>query len=390
MFAASLNTLKRRTTQLLKGEEGKRNDDDTLDSLEYAGIESVNSFAPVGNVIIRYELQHENTSDPEEAAFLVPLGDSDGLSVGTIRSKFPMPGQYHFRFKAPTSDGSFGGYVWVDLANDGELAPTFRGDIHMKVLKLPDTVSSRSQKSLSAGQTSASQLSRPGLGTASPGGSGLVDDSPSPPLPRGVPAAEPMLLESDTAVPAAPPRRSVAPPDDLMELGVNMCMQDQSPARSLSASPTASPPAPSPPPVVMLDRNQLVAEREAKEKARVDEANRVHQERRMAEDQLKKDKLKMSNKLYDEMDRWAKTPDGQSFKDIRTLLSTMHNVVWQGSGWQQLSLAELVAKDSNVKKYYRKAILMCHPDKQTEADPEQQVRADRIFNALNEAFKAES
>ena len=49
-----------------------------------------------------------------------------------VRSSFPPPGQYHFRFKvhgrsafkshqnrtaqAPTSDGSFGGWVWIDLA----------------------------------------------------------------------------------------------------------------------------------------------------------------------------------------------------------------------------------------------------------------------------------
>lgn len=28
----------------------------------------------------------------------------------------------------------------------------------------------------------------------------------------------------------------------------------------------------------------------------------------------------------------AKTPDGQSYKEIRTLLSTMHSVMWDGGG----------------------------------------------------------
>ena len=36
---------------------------------------------------------------------------------------------------------------------------------------------------------------------------------------------------------------------------------------------------------------------------------------------------------------------------------------------------------------YRKAILMCHPDKQKDAPPEQVYRADRIFNALSESWK---
>uniref|UniRef100_A0A7S1SFU5 J domain-containing protein n=1 Tax=Alexandrium catenella TaxID=2925 RepID=A0A7S1SFU5_ALECA len=194
--------------------------------------------------------------------------------------------------------------------------------------------------------------------------------------------AIPQQVQGGMAIPRVVP----APPDDLMELGVTASPSPPtpSPVGSVGGSPSRSPPTPTPP----LDRAKLVAEREAAEKARVDEANRVHAERRQSEEQLKKDKLKMSNKLYAEMDGWAKTPDMQSFKDIRTLLSTVHTVMWPNAGWQPLTLSELVAKDSNVKKYYRKAVLMCHPDKQTEADPERQVRADRIFQALNEAFKA--
>mmetsp|Transcript_96095 Transcript_96095/g.299281 ORF Transcript_96095/g.299281 Transcript_96095/m.299281 type:complete len:253 (-) Transcript_96095:84-842(-) len=246
----------------------------------------------------------------------------------------------------------------------------------MKVLKLPDGASRCSHKSLSSGQGAAVQppvQPKAGLGFA-------ADPAEMSP---GASPRQPSLFE-DPAPPRTAPPPPPRPPDDLMEIGFTA---SPSPSGSPSGSPPMSPPTPAPPPVVMPDRRKLVAEREAQERARVEEANRVHAERRASEEQLKRDKLKMTNHLYAEMDTWAKTADGQSFKDVRTLLSTVHSVIWPDSGWQQLPLSELVAKDSNVKKYYRKAILLCHPDKQQEADPERQVRADRIFQALNEAFK---
>lgn len=397
MFAASFSTLKKRTKEftkeLLKGEDGGgggaggggggRRLDDELDGLEPGEL---SNFAPVGQMILRYEVQNGTVADQESSAFLLPMPDADAsITGGLIRSNFPMPGQFHFRFKAPTGDGSFGGFVWVDLANDKEFAPVYRGEIYMKVLKLPDGVKTLTHTSIAGGlasfQTSASRPPPPPVQTgAGPLGSAVdaFGAMPASQLPQ-MPTSQPSVQTSP------PPRVAPAPPDDLMELGAAMSPPSSSPGGS---PPSRSPPTPTPPPVVMPDRAKLVAEREAAEKAAVDAANRVHTERRNSEEQLKKDKLHMSNKLYAEMDGWAKTADGQNFKDVRTLISTVHTVLWPNSGWQPLPLSELVAKDSNVKKYYRKAVLMCHPDKQTEADPERQVRADRIFQALNEAFKA--
>eukprot|EP00446_Apocalathium_sp_SHHI-4_P017879 CAMPEP_0177277516 /NCGR_PEP_ID=MMETSP0367-20130122/68830_1 /TAXON_ID=447022 ORGANISM="Scrippsiella hangoei-like, Strain SHHI-4" /NCGR_SAMPLE_ID=MMETSP0367 /ASSEMBLY_ACC=CAM_ASM_000362 /LENGTH=370 /DNA_ID=CAMNT_0018734099 /DNA_START=130 /DNA_END=1244 /DNA_ORIENTATION=- len=111
------------------------------------------------------------------------------------------------------------------------------------------------------------------------------------------------------------------------------------------------------------------------------------QEQLEKDEKLRADKVKSSNDIGTQLDEWAKTPDGQSFKDIKVLISTMHTALWPDSGWKELSLSELLGGPAAVKKWYRKAILVVHPDKQTEAPPDQQVRADRIFQALNEAFK---
>lgn len=50
-------------------------------------------------------------------------------------------------------------------------------------------------------------------------------------------------------------------------------------------------------------------------------------------------------------------------RNIRALLSTLHTVLWEGENrWKPVGMADLVTPDQ-VKKYYRKAALVVHPDK---------------------------
>lgn len=50
-------------------------------------------------------------------------------------------------------------------------------------------------------------------------------------------------------------------------------------------------------------------------------------------------------------------------RNIRALLSTLHTVLWEGeTRWKTVGMADLVTPDQ-VKKYYRKAVLIVHPDK---------------------------
>lgn len=54
--------------------------------------------------------------------------------------------------------------------------------------------------------------------------------------------------------------------------------------------------------------------------------------------------------------------DGKE-RNIRALMSTMHTVLWDGeTRWKPVSMSELLTPDQ-VKKYYRKAVLVVHPDK---------------------------
>ncbi|CAI9534866.1 unnamed protein product [Staurois parvus] len=71
-------------------------------------------------------------------------------------------------------------------------------------------------------------------------------------------------------------------------------------------------------------------------------------------------------------------------RNIRALLSTMHTVLWEGeTKWKPISMADLVTPEQ-VKKVYRKAVLVVHPDKATGQPYEQYAKM--IFMELNDAW----
>mmetsp|Transcript_56796 Transcript_56796/g.164790 ORF Transcript_56796/g.164790 Transcript_56796/m.164790 type:complete len:445 (+) Transcript_56796:184-1518(+) len=437
LFAQSLNTLKKRATnlanELVKGDEAKKRAEDVhigqpsaetqhaLKSFVVNGQQSLHGFGE-GPIIVRYEVQNGDDGERDLAAFPLPSA-SAALTLGHVRKSFPVPGRYHFRFKATSLDGGFGGYIWMDLANDAEVVPFFRGDICMKALRVPDdadappAVESLPNSALSAAAMASASMAPASAGVSpepSPGSTppraqspdSLSFERPSPPqqfrqqLQQQLPQAPPQQQPQAQFVPQQPQQPSAAsrseassspmaapgPPDDLMDFGGaggGMGLSQSMMAQSSSLSGSASPPSPP----VVLDREKLKAEREAWEQKQVRDAAARQAEQLRKDEQLKADKVQEGNKVDAEMNAWAKTSDGQAYKDIKVLLSTMHTVTWAGCQWKELPLSELVSGPSTVKKHYRRAILLCHPDKQTEAEPEQQVRADRIFQALNEAFK---
>ncbi|XP_051563119.1 putative tyrosine-protein phosphatase auxilin isoform X4 [Myxocyprinus asiaticus] len=71
-------------------------------------------------------------------------------------------------------------------------------------------------------------------------------------------------------------------------------------------------------------------------------------------------------------------------RNIRALLSTMHTVLWEGeTRWKPVGMADLVTPEQ-VKKIYRKAVLVVHPDKATGQPYEQYAKM--IFMELNDAW----
>ncbi|XP_026519159.1 cyclin-G-associated kinase-like [Terrapene carolina triunguis] len=71
-------------------------------------------------------------------------------------------------------------------------------------------------------------------------------------------------------------------------------------------------------------------------------------------------------------------------RNIRALISTLHTVLWEGENkWKPVGMADLVTPEQ-VKKYYRKAVLVVHPDKATGQPYEQYAKM--IFMELSDAW----
>jgi len=73
---------------------------------------------------------------------------------------------------------------------------------------------------------------------------------------------------------------------------------------------------------------------------------------------------------------------------IKVLLCSLQGVLWEGNQWQVIGM-DKVQDPQVIKKFYRKAMMMCHPDKinaNTEKNPDKVFIANRCFAALNDAF----
>jgi len=90
------------------------------------------------------------------------------------------------------------------------------------------------------------------------------------------------------------------------------------------------------------------------------------------------------NQLEASLSAWENNKDGTR-KNIRNLLSSVQTVLWSNSGWKPVSFADLI-DFAAVKKAHMKVIRVVHPDKLTDATPEQMVVALRVFDVLNTAF----
>lgn len=71
-------------------------------------------------------------------------------------------------------------------------------------------------------------------------------------------------------------------------------------------------------------------------------------------------------------------------KQLRALLANLHTILWEGSGWKQISLAD-VLDDGKVKRVYHRASRVVHPDKTGHLDAEKRFIAKRVFDALTQA-----
>ncbi|XP_076958137.1 auxilin-related protein 1-like [Bidens hawaiensis] len=95
------------------------------------------------------------------------------------------------------------------------------------------------------------------------------------------------------------------------------------------------------------------------------------------------EKHRVAATLDGDIKRWAVGKEG----NLRALISSLQHVLWVGSGWQPISLTDLITSTA-VKKAYYKATLCVHPDKvqQKGASVQQKYIAEKVFDLLKEAW----
>ncbi|TVY14342.1 UBA domain-containing protein 7 [Lachnellula arida] len=101
------------------------------------------------------------------------------------------------------------------------------------------------------------------------------------------------------------------------------------------------------------------------------------------------EKFALADKVEAKISTWR---DGKR-DNLRALLGSLDNVMWEGSAWKKVGMHELV-QNNKVKINYMKAIGKCHPDKLPQnSTMETQMLAALIFATLNESwdkFKAQN
>lgn len=128
---------------------------------------------------------------------------------------------------------------------------------------------------------------------------------------------------------------------------------------------------------------RAMEERERQVRADVEKARDELRQRDEAARAMTAMKESANAVLGPQLKAWAE--DNGRTKNIRTLLSTMHQVMWEGSKWSEVNMGKLI-NPTDVKKNYRKAMIVVHPDKSGGRNAEQLLIAERVFAALNTAW----
>ncbi|XP_045791819.1 auxilin-like protein 1 [Trifolium pratense] len=124
------------------------------------------------------------------------------------------------------------------------------------------------------------------------------------------------------------------------------------------------------------ERHQRIGERVAKALAEKSMRDRLVQKEQ-------EERNRVAEALDADVKRWSSGKAG----NLRALLSTLQYILGPDSGWQPITLTEIVTAPA-VKKAYRKATLCVHPDKlqQRGASVQQKYTCEKVFDLLKEAW----
>ncbi|KAK8819081.1 hypothetical protein WA538_001659, partial [Blastocystis sp. DL] len=342
--------------------------------------------------IVFYYTQKEPGSDLTHPDCFT-LDKNDSVTIGDVLSAFPLSrfGNYHIRFRRNTTTS----YEWIEPQEVDDPCPTYNGGIFLKVLNLDKMERGITRIPIEESIPEENMEIPPDEETDTLNEDPLDFDFGAP---ETAPSAETIHSPAET---------SSAPSKDVASDIVNDVVNDEpEPLRTSAPATTVIAEAPvdlkyvSKEDVVLDDNaskftgtsyegksKSVVAAMKERERQLYDKQVKAVMEKREREieKEVKEAERDEAKKKYGPiLDKWAYDLGGAK-KNIRTLLTTMHTVMWEGSNFTPISISQILTPDK-VKTYYRKAMLKVHPDKVAGGTSEQIYIAGRIFDALNDAW----
>jgi hypothetical protein len=303
-------------------------------------------------------------------------------------------GPVHARFQAADQED---GYVWEDITNQDEVLPTFRGAVVAKILRLDrDAETKRHNRLRMKAARSNQSIDRDSfLSQSKVQGRNNSSNSNSNSNSNGSSCGNSSSSSSSSSSNNNNNNRDRGTVEDIFDIDSDcnsghdyQQQQQHQQLQSASTDRSVSPPTKAPEPSYVekeFDRAALAEAREQAVSDKVREALEEKQERDEMQakeaDEIEAARLKHDKKLTS----WS-TDTGGNKKNVRSLLSSMHSVMWVGNNWKQISVADVI-EGNRVKFMYRKAMLVVHPDRCSGMDPETKFLAKRIFEAVNEAYQ---
>jgi len=370
--------------------------------------------------LVHYFFQGEvGESENFPNAFAFPTGVGGGnqaVTLSVFLKHFPASansygGQLHFRFRAEDAKC---GYVWLDVTSPNSVLPTFKGQITAKVLCLDAKTSSRRLARLKKKGNIGSNSDEAGVRNG--GKMEPYTDNPTGPTRTGKNASSSSESISSSSnqgdrgraagsVTAA--AESKQPSENLMDFGSDevhtavaatatvavaaaaaktanrnydqgqLASEFSSMGIDISGASTAA--------AAPLNREELAAKREAAIQEKVNQALEFKQE--LDENQKREsEELDAAKQKHDKiLTEWA-FDQSKKKRNVRTLLSTMHKVLWSDSTWKPVGLGDII-EPKKVKLQFRKAMLVVHPDRCANLSAENRFIGKRVFEGINDAYQ---
>ncbi|CAG9328868.1 unnamed protein product [Blepharisma stoltei] len=307
--------------------------------------------------MIHYTLQDEGKK--ELYLYSTQISQGNEVTVKDVRKSFPVPGRFFFRFRTIIQEENPPATVWLDLPEDDSPIPTYKGYIYVKALQLPPFENKsllkpvrKVYKAASSNSSSRNHHSRePDPPQFQRKLSDFID-FPQEPSPK----QKPVDVRSHSQ---EPPR----PPHELSKSHFMSALND--PTNGMSTQE-------------LIDRKEKFIQEQMKIKAESAKKSWA------AEEEGKNHRMNAEKEFGESINRWESR--NLQKNNIITLISTMQGILWPGAEWKPIGPGDLLTS-KQVKIAYMKAIMIVHPDKHQQDPPHIKYIADRVFGALNNAYK---